>query len=434
MIRNTLLGMLLCILTAPLFALDEQDTDFRPLFNGENLDGWVNVNGAEDTWRAESGMLRCTGKPVCVLRTDRMYENFVLELQWRHASAKGNAGVFVWSDPLPALGVPFTRAVEVQVMLGLDTENYTSEGDIFSIWGATMTPERAHPAGWNRCLPSEARTKGAGEWNDYRITCLDGTISLEVNGKKVSGGYDVNPRRGYICLEAEGTEIDFKNLIIKELPASNSPLAEVANDAVGFTSLFNGLDLKGWKTGNLAPEAWTAGGGRIVHDGSGGDLWSEKSYGDFVLMADWRWVGDSQGMKERPIIGVDGRNTGETVEIEERDSGIYLRGSSKSQVNIWEWPAGSGEVWGYRTDESMSDAVRAASTPRSRADAPTGSWNRFIITMRGELLTVNLNGVTVLENAPLPGIAKTGPIALQSHGSAIEFTNLFVMELPSQDD
>ncbi len=101
-----------------------------------------------------------------------------------------------------------------------------------------------------------------------------------------------------------------------------------------------------------------------------GDLWSEKSYGDFVLMADWRWVGDSQGMKERPIIGDDGRNTGETVEVEERDSGIYLRGSSKSQVNIWEWPAGSGEVWGYRTDESMSDEVRAASTPRSRADAP----------------------------------------------------------------
>ena len=434
MIRNTLLGMLLCILTAPLFALDEQATDFRPLFNGENLEGWVNVNGAEDTWRAESGMLRCTGKPVCVLRTDRMYENFVLELQWRHASPKGNAGVFVWSDPLPALGVPFTRAVEVQVMLGLETENYTSEGDIFSIWGATMTPERAHPAGWNRCLPSEARTKGAGEWNDYRITCLDGTISLEVNGKKVSGGYDVNPRRGYICLEAEGTEIDFKNIIIKELPASNSPLAEVANDAVGFTSLFNGLDLTGWNTQDIAPEAWTARNGRIVHDGSAGDLWSEKSYGDFVLMADWRWVGESQGIKERPIIGADGRNTGETVELEERDSGIYLRGSSKSQVNIWEWPAGSGEVWGYRTDESMSDEVRAASTPRSRADAPTGSWNRFIITMRGELLTVNLNGVTVLENAPLPGIAKTGPIALQSHGSAIEFTNLFVLELPSQDD
>ena len=173
--------------------------------------------------------------------------------------------------------------------------------------------------------------------------------------------------------------------------------------------------------------------GRIVHDGSAGDLWSKKSYGDFVLMADWRWVGESQGKRERPIIGADGRNTGETVELEERDSGIYVRGSSKSQINIWEWPAGSGEVWGYRTDESMSDEVRAACTPRSRADAPTGSWNRFIITMRGDRLTVNLNGVTVIENAPLPGVAKNGPIALQSHGSAIEFTNLFVMELEPED-
>ena len=90
--------------------------------------------------------------------------------------------------------------------------------------------ERAHPAGWNRCLPSEARTKGAGEWNDYRITCLDGTISLEVNGKKVSGGYDVNPRRGYICLEAEGTEIDFRyklERVIKETSEAEVEESEV---------------------------------------------------------------------------------------------------------------------------------------------------------------------------------------------------------------
>ncbi|MEC8560317.1 MAG: DUF1080 domain-containing protein, partial [Planctomycetota bacterium] len=90
--------------------------DFTPLFNGTDLEGWVNVNGAESTWRAEDGMIRCTGLPTCVLRTDRMYENFVLELEWRHQSPTGNAGVFVWSDPLPAKGVPFTRAVEVQVM------------------------------------------------------------------------------------------------------------------------------------------------------------------------------------------------------------------------------------------------------------------------------------------------------------------------------
>lgn len=404
--------------------------DFTPLFNGTDLEGWVNVNGAESTWRAEDGMIRCTGLPTCVLRTDRMYENFVLELEWRHEDPRGNAGVFVWSDPLPAPGVPFTRAVEVQVMLGAETEQYTSEGDIFAIWGARLTPDRPHPSGYQRCLPSEARTRGAGLWNHYRIECRDGRITLAVNGKVVSGGYDVNPRVGYICLEAEGSPIDFRNLRIHELPSSNSPLAMVANDAVGFRSLFNGLDLEGWRIEGGAPDAWTVRSGRLVHDGSSGHLWTTEALGDFVLVADWRWIGDSQGIRERPVIGPDGTETGETVEIEERDSGIYLRGSDKSQVNIWEWPVGSGEVYGYRTDPGMPEEVRAAVTPSTRADAETGRWNRFVITLRGERLTVNLNGTTVIRDAPLPGVPDSGPIALQSHHSPIEFTNLFVLELP----
>jgi hypothetical protein len=408
---------------------EQDEKAFTPLFNGQDLDGWVVVNGDDSTWRAENGMLRTTGEPTGVLRTDRMYENFILELKWRHESPKGNAGLFVWSDPLPALGVPFTRAVEVQVMLGLETPNYTSEGDIFPIWGARMTPERPHPAGWSRCLPSEARTKGAGEWNHYRVTCIDGTISLEVNGGKVSGGYDINPRKGYICLEAEGSPADFRDIIIRELPSSNSPLAEVANDAVGFTTLFNGLDLDGWSADGGGEGSWTVKGGRIIHDGSGGNLWTTESYGDMVLTVDWRWAGPSQGRMMRPVIGPDGANTGEEVEIDEYDSGIYLRGSSKSQVNMWEWPIGSGEVYGYRTDGAQPAEVRAGVTPTARADAPVGSWNRFIITMRGELLTVNLNGTTVIHEARLPGIDARGPIALQSHHSGVEFMNVFIQEL-----
>jgi hypothetical protein len=366
------------------------------------------------------------------MRTERMYENFILEMEWMHHSPKGNAGLFVWSDPLPAKGVPFTRAIEVQVMLGLETPNYTSEGDIFSIWGATMTPDRPHPSGWQRCLPSSARTKPAGEWNHYRVTCIDGTIKLAVNGEEVSGGYDVNPRKGYICLEAEGSKVDFRNLRIKELPPSNSPLAEVANDAAGFKTLFNGLDLTGWKQDGGPEGAWKAAGGRIVHDGSGGNLWTRDAFGDFVLMVDWRWAGASQGKMNRPVIGPDGAETGEQVEIEERDSGIYLRGSSKSQINIWEWPVGSGEVYGYRTDQSQPPEVRAGVTPRTRADAPVGKWNRFIITMRGNRLTVNLNGQTVVEDVPLSGVHEVGPIALQSHHSGIEFTNLFILGLEQE--
>jgi hypothetical protein len=111
------------------------------------------------------------------------------------------------------------------------------------------------------------------------------------------------------------------------------------------------------------------------------------------------------------------------------DSGIYLRGSSKSQVNIWCWPVGSGEVYGYRTDTNMSPEVRAGVTPRTCADNPIGEWNRFIITMRGDRLSVNLNGQDVIHQAQLPGVAARGPLALQHHGDPIEFANILIREL-----
>ena len=77
----------------------------------------------------------------------------------------------------------------------------------------------------------------------------------------------------------------------------------------------------------------------------------------------------------------------------------------------------------------MPAAVRAGVTPKVKADKPIGQWNRFIITMKGDRLTVNLNGQTVIENTPLPGVPKRGRIALQHHGDPIEFANIFVQEL-----
>ena len=154
---------------------------------------------------------------------------------------------------------------------------------------------------------------------------------------------------------------------------------------------------------------------------------------------EWRWEGPSQGRIERPIIEPDGSyrldEDGErvTVLVEERDSGIYLRGNSKSQVNIWEWPAGSGEVYGYRTDGSMPAATRAAATPRSRADRPIGDWNSFRILMIDETLDVHLNGEHVLVDCVLPGVPESGPIGLQAHGSGIQFRNLYVRPIAAED-
>jgi hypothetical protein len=90
---------------------------------------------------------------------------------------------------------------------------------------------------------------------------------------------------------------------------------------------------------------------------------------------------------------------------------------------------GSGEVWGYREDTNQPPQIRSAATPKLKADKPPGEWNRFEITMKGDRLTVVLNGKTVIESAQLPGIPARGPIGLQHHGDPIQFANLYVRAL-----
>jgi sialate O-acetylesterase len=413
-----------------------RDREFKPLYNGRDLSGWVNVNGAPSTWIAKADRIWCSGTPTGVLRTEKQYENFELELEWRHLARQGNAGLFVWSDPVTARGQPFTRSIEVQVMSGMEGDGYTSDGDVFPIHGATMKPHNARGGG-SRAFPSELRAKPSGEWNHYRVRCVNGELELAVNGKVVTRGSECSPRKGYICLESEGTPVEFRNLRIKELPPSSPPLPaqHVAELDRGFRSLYNGVDFAGWKFGAEHQGHWRANDWTIDFDGQGADLWSREEFGDFVLIADWRWSGPATP-KDLAVIqpdgaqalGADGKPLTARV-LEAGDSGIYLRGSSKSQVNIWCWPIGSGEVYGYRTDAAMSAEVRAGVTPKVAADAPLGEWNRFVITMKGDRLTVVLNDQLVIDNAQLPGVAPRGPIALQMHGSPIQFANLYVKPL-----
>ena len=98
-------------------------------------------------------------------------------------------------------------------------------------------------------------------------------------------------------------------------------------------------------------------------------------------------------------------------------------------MNLWNWSVGSGEVYGYRMDAKQTPEVRAGVTPKVKADRPQSEWNRMMITLKGDVLTVSLNGRVVIERAQLPGIPAKGPIGLQHHGQAIEFANLWVKEL-----
>jgi hypothetical protein len=220
----------------------------------------------------------------------------------------------------------------------------------------------------------------------------------------------------------------------------------------GFSPLFNGKDFEGWRVPEGDNGHWKVIDGVIDYDAMSeapGDknLWSEKEFGDFVLRVDWRITDTPFVNPNVPLIKPDGSHKknaqGQEIRIAlpDSDSGIYLRGSSKSQINIWTWPIGSGEVYGYRVDGKMPPEVRAGVTPARAADNDIGEWNTFVITMQGEMLSVELNGFMVIENARLPGIPARGPIALQHHGrkdaagnwtsspSLVQFRNIYVREL-----
>ncbi len=104
-----------------------------------------------------------------------------------------------------------------------------------------------------------------------------------------------------------------------------------------------------------------------------------------------------------------------TLAAQNTDAGVFLRGLHKSQVNIWCWPVGSGEVWGYRTNPAFDEKVHAGVSPRVKADKAIGDWNTFHIIMKGDHRTVTLYDKRIIYDAQLPGVPRQGPLALQLH-------------------
>jgi hypothetical protein len=208
----------------------------------------------------------------------------------------------------------------------------------------------------------------------------------------------------------------------------------------GFTALFNGKDLEGWK--GLVPinqrkgtqeemdkrqkaadakvlPHWTIVDGILIYDGKGDNLQSAKDYGDFELWVDWK--------------------------IEKNgDSGIYLRG--QPQVQIWDSDnspgargedkhSGSGGLWNNPVPKGM-DSKSVGKMPLKNADKPLGEWNSFKIVMKGDKVTVHLNGELVVDDKALANYWEkgkpcpaTGPIELQHHGDKLWFKNIYVKEL-----
>jgi 3-keto-disaccharide hydrolase len=176
--------------------------------------------------------------------------------------------------------------------------------------------------------------------------------------------------------------------------------AGVRKPPKGFSPLFNGTDLTGWKNADKQAKSWKVEEGLLHYTGKGGqNLRTEKNYKDFEMWVDWKITKGG-------------------------DSGIYLRG--QPQVQIWDNKEGSGGLWN-------NPAKSAGKEPLVVADHKPGEWNTFYIKMVGSKTTVKLNGKLVVDNAVFLPLGKaapaTGPIELQVHGTPLWFKNVFVKEL-----
>jgi hypothetical protein len=386
---------------------------YYDLFNGRDLSGWQGGDAV-----VEDGVLISRDG---ITKTKATFSSYELEFEFR-LPAGGNSGIGIHYS---GEGDPAYAGMEIQVL------------DDTAPKYAELKPGQYHGSLYLLAPAKRAALKPVGEWNHQRISVMGPAIKIEVNGEITlrTNLDDINReqpkhegakrRAGHIALCGHRSPVAYRNIRIREIP----PAANVENvSAQGFKPLFDGKSLAGWKH-HEGIDNWQVKPGIIKHTGKGGKtthLWTEGEYGDFTLVFDWRWSGRGETKTQYHILP-DGTR-GEPAVVEELDSGILMRGQLKSQVNLWNWPAGSGEVWGYRTDASTPPDVRAAVTPIEKADRPLGEWNRMMITMKGEVLNVVLNGRQVIRDARLPDVPARGPIGLQHHGQAIDFANLWIKE------
>lgn len=417
--RVLLLGLLLTLSTLRSLSAHAQNRTWVKLFDGRSLDGWVLAGGVGPGYIVRDGVLVCPADGGGNLFTEKEYSDFDFKCDFKLSPA-GNNGVGIRA---PLQGDAAYVGMEIQ-MLDDSSPDY-----------AHLLPGQYHSSIYKVWPAKRGSLKHVGQWNHEEIDAHGRHIKIRVNGM-VTVDADLNKvtdretlmahpgmlrDRGHVGFLGHGpSEVQFKEVYIRDLSKPEKDNAP----PTGFTALFNGNNLDGWKglvadpptRAKMSPEElrvaqqladeeafkhWKALDGVIVYDGKNNNLCTVKDYGDFEMLVDWK-------------IGPHG------------DSGIYLRGSP--QVQIWDNPLGSGGLYNNQKNPSNPTAV---------ADKPIGQWNRFRILMLGDKVTVYLNDVLVVHNVTMENywerdkpIYPVGQIELQHHGDALWFKNIYIREIP----
>lgn len=167
------------------------------------------------------------------MRTRQKFTNLEMVVEWRHMRPAGNSGVFVWvpdealaalkPDALPEYGIEVQMLdhafrTQYEAKSGKKGDWFTTNGDIFAVGKSKLAPFPPLSPDGSRSFPRQDRSRGVGEWNHYYVRAINGELRLWVNGEEVSGGNGAEPRTGYLCLESEGSPVEFRNLRVRELP------------------------------------------------------------------------------------------------------------------------------------------------------------------------------------------------------------------------
>ncbi len=201
--------LLLSLIAAPVLA-DEPvtPTEKIALFNGSDLTGWIRFapgGDIEKMWSVRDGVIHCTGKPHGYIRTEKTYRDYQLRLDWRWVETPTNSGVLLHKTGEDKI---WPTCVEAQLM-------HENAGDFWILQGATIKvkDQKVGPGAYvNSKKFAPHSEKPAGEWNHYDIECRGGTVKLTVNGVLQNEGVDASASAGYICLQSEGSPIEFRNV------------------------------------------------------------------------------------------------------------------------------------------------------------------------------------------------------------------------------
>lgn len=201
----------------------------KSLFNGKDLTGWHidvpemdSISDARNPFIVRDGMLVSLGTPHGHIITDDVYQDFRLEIEYRFAGEPGNCGVLVFASTPRSLYKMFPKSVEVQMMHenagdfwciveDITVDNMIERRGPKSEWGITEGKKR-------RILNlTDGSEKPVGDWNSMSIECLNNQIKVWINGDLVNHGYNATANTGQIALQAEGSEVEFRKVVLTSI-------------------------------------------------------------------------------------------------------------------------------------------------------------------------------------------------------------------------